>query len=87
MGLIDVMEYIKSDIETVNIGLAASMAAVILASGKQGKIKSIKSSRVIIHQPLGGFSGYTQASDMEIDTKEILSLKKELYQEEMKVIQ
>jgi ATP-dependent Clp protease protease subunit len=80
MGLIDVMEYIKSDIETVNIGLAASMAAVILASGTQGKRKSLKRSRVMIHQPLGGFSGYTQASDMEIDTKEILSLKKELYQ-------
>ena len=64
LGLLDVMEYIISDIETVNTGLAASMAAVILCSGTPGKRKALKRSRTMIHQPLG-YGGWGQASDME----------------------
>jgi ATP-dependent Clp protease protease subunit len=80
LGLLDTMEYIKPDIMTINTGLAASMAAVILCSGTIGKRKALKRSRTMIHQPLG-FGGYVQqASDMEIEAKEINSLKKELYE-------
>jgi ATP-dependent Clp protease protease subunit len=79
LGLLDVMDYVKPDIVTMNTGLAASMAAVILCSGTKGKRKSLKRSRTMIHQPLG-YGGYAQASDMEIEAKEINSLKKELYE-------
>ena len=79
LGLLDVMDFIKPDIITVNTGLAASMAAVILCSGTKGKRKALKRSRTMIHQPLG-YTGYAQASDMEIEAKEINSLKKELYE-------
>lgn len=79
LGLIDVMEFIKPDIVTVNTGLAASMAAVILCSGTTGKRKALRRSRTMIHQPLG-YTGYAQATDMEIEAKEINSLKKELYE-------
>ena len=79
LGLLDVMDYVKPDIVTMNTGLAASMAAVVLCSGKKGKRKSLKRSRTMIHQPLG-YGGYAQASDMEIEAKEINSLKKELYE-------
>lgn len=79
LGLLDVMDYIKSDIVTVNTGLAASMAAVVLCSGEKGKRKSLKRSRIMIHQPLtyGGF--LQQASDVEIEAKEVNHIKKELY--------
>jgi ATP-dependent Clp protease protease subunit len=80
LGLLDVMDFVKPDIITVNTGLAASMAAVILCSGTNGKRKALKRSRTMIHQPMSYGSGYSQASDMELDTKEILSLKKELYE-------
>lgn len=79
LGVLDTMEYIKPDIITINTGLAASMAAVILCSGSKGKRKSLKRSRTMIHQPLG-YLGFAQASDFEIDAKEINSLKKELYE-------
>jgi ATP-dependent Clp protease protease subunit len=79
LGLLDVMDYVKPDIVTVNTGLAASMAAVVLCSGTKGKRKSLKRSRTMVHQPLS-YSGYAQASDMEIEAKEINSLKKELYE-------
>ena len=79
LGLLDVMDYVKPDIVTINTGLAASMAAVVLCSGTKGKRKSLKRSRTMIHQPLG-YGGYAQASDMEIEAKEINSLKKELYE-------
>jgi ATP-dependent Clp protease protease subunit len=79
LGLIDVMEFIKPDIVTVNTGLAASMAAVILCSGTKGKRRALRRSRTMIHQPLG-YTGYAQATDMEIEAKEINSLKKELYE-------
>jgi len=78
LGLLDTMEYIKPDIITVNTGLAASMAAVILCCGSEGKRRSLKRSRTMIHQPMAGFGGYLQASEIEIDAKEINSLKKEL---------
>jgi ATP-dependent Clp protease protease subunit len=79
LGLLDTIEYIKPDVITINTGLAASMAAVILCSGTKGKRKALKRSRTMIHQPLG-YLGFSQASDIEIDAKEINSLKKELHQ-------
>ena len=65
LGLLDVMDFVKPDIITVNTGLAASMAAVILCSGTKGKRKALRRSRTMIHQPLG-YTGYAQATDMEI---------------------
>jgi ATP-dependent Clp protease protease subunit len=79
LGLLDVMEYVKPEIVTINTGLAASMAAVILCSGSKGKRKALKRSRTMIHQPLG-YGGWSQASDMEIEAKEINDLKRELYE-------
>ena len=79
LGLLDTMEYVKPDIVTINTGLAASMAAVLLCSGTKGKRKGLRRSRTMIHQPLAGFGGYLQASDLEIDAREINSLKKELH--------
>lgn len=80
LGLLDVMDYVTPDIVTINTGLAASMGAVILCSGTKGKRRALKRSRTMIHQPLG-YGGYVQqASDMEIEAKEINSLKKELYE-------
>jgi ATP-dependent Clp protease protease subunit len=80
LGLLDVMDFVNCDISTVNTGLAASMAAVILCSGKKGKRRALKRSRTMIHQPLGYGGWVQQASDMEIEAKEINSLKKELYE-------
>lgn len=79
LGLLDTMEYIKPDIITINTGLAASMAAIILAGGTKGKRKSLKRARTMIHQPLSASYGWSQASDMEIEAKEVNSLKTELY--------
>lgn len=79
LGLLDVMDFVKPDIVTVNTGLAASMAAVILCSGTKGKRKALRRSRTMIHQP-STYSGYSQATDIEIEAKEINSLKKELYE-------
>jgi len=78
LGLLDVMDFIKPKISTVNTGLAASMGAVILCSGDKGLRKSLKRSRTMIHQPIGG-GWMQQASDIEIEAREINSLKKELY--------
>ena len=75
-GIIDTMDYIKPDIATICVGQAASMAAVILASGAKNKRSALENSRIMIHQPLGGVQG--QATDIEIHTKEILSLKERL---------
>jgi ATP-dependent Clp protease protease subunit len=80
LGLLDVMDYVKSDISTVNTGLAASMAAVILCSGERGKRKALKRSRTMIHQPLTYGGWMQQASDVEIEAKEMNHLKKELYE-------
>lgn len=80
LGLLDVMEYVTPDIVTINTGLAASMGAVILCAGAKGKRKALKRSRTMIHQPLGFGGWMQQASDMEIEAREINSLKKELYE-------
>jgi ATP-dependent Clp protease protease subunit len=80
LGLLDVMDFIKPDISTVNTGLAASMAAVILCSGTKGKRKALKRSRTMIHQPLTYGGWMQQASDVEIEAKEMNTLKKELYE-------
>lgn len=80
LGLLDVMDFVRPDIVTVNTGLAASMGAVILCAGTKGKRKALKRSRTMIHQPLGYGGWMQQASDMEIEAKEINSLKKELYE-------
>ena len=80
LGLLDVMELVKPDIVTVNTGLAASMAAVLLCSGTKGKRRAPRRSRTMIHQPLGYGGWVQQASDMEIEAREINSLKKELYE-------
>jgi len=73
MAVYDTMQYIKPDITTVCIGQAASMGAVLLTAGTTGKRYSLPSSRILIHQPMGGFQG--QASDIEIQAKEILRMK------------
>jgi len=77
LGIYDTMQYIKPDIATICTGMAASMGAVLLCAGATGKRTALKHSRVMIHQPMGGADG--QASDMEIQVKQISILKKELY--------
>lgn len=77
LGIYDTMQYISSDVSTICTGMAASMAAVLLVAGAEGKRFGLKHSRVMIHQPMGGAQG--QASDIEITAREIQKLKKELY--------
>lgn len=77
LGIYDTMQYISSDVSTICTGMAASMASVLLVAGAKGKRFALKHSRVMIHQPMGGAQG--QASDIEITAREILKLKKELY--------
>ena len=76
LSIYDTMQFIKPDVATLCIGQAASMGAVLLCGGAEGKRQALPNSRVMIHQVLGGFQG--QASDIEIHTKEILSIKKKL---------
>ena len=73
MAVYDTMQYIKPDIATVCIGQAASMGALLLTAGTKNKRYSLPNSRILIHQPMGGFQG--QASDIEIQAKEILRMK------------
>ena len=77
LGIYDSMQYVKPDIATINMGLCASMAYVLLCAGEKGKRSALKHSRSMQHQPLGGAQG--QASDIEITAKQIQILKKELY--------
>ncbi len=77
LGIYDTMQYIKCDVATICTGMAASMGAVLLTAGTEGKRSALKHSRVMIHQPMGGAQG--QASDIEITAREIMKLKKELY--------
>lgn len=77
LGIYDTMQFISCDVATICTGMAASMAAVLLVAGQEGKRSALPHSRVMIHQPLGGVQG--QASDIEIEAKEILKFKKELY--------
>ncbi len=78
LGIFDTMHYVLPDVATICTGMAASMAAVLLAAGHKGKRSCLPHSRVMIHQPLGGVQG--QATDIEITAREILKLKDELYQ-------
>lgn len=78
LGIYDTMQYIAPDVATICVGMAASMGAVLMCAGEKGKRTSLKHSRVMIHQPLGGAEG--QASDIEITAREIQKLKKELYE-------
>ncbi|HHW15200.1 MAG TPA: ATP-dependent Clp endopeptidase proteolytic subunit ClpP [Firmicutes bacterium] len=76
LAIYDTMQYVRPDVCTICVGMAASMAAVLLAAGTKGKRFALPYSRIMIHQPLGGFQG--QAKDVEIRAKEILYLKKSL---------
>ena len=76
LGIYDTKQYIKSEVSTLCIGQAASMASFLLAAGGKGKRFSLPNSRVMVHQPSAGFTG--QATDIEIHAKEVLSLKKRL---------
>ncbi|WP_094752163.1 ATP-dependent Clp endopeptidase proteolytic subunit ClpP [Psychromonas sp. CD1] len=76
MAIYDTMQFIKPDVSTVCMGMAASMGAFLLASGAPGKRHCLPNAKVMIHQPLGGFQG--QASDFEIHAKEILATKKRM---------
>ena len=78
MAIYDTIQYIKAPVSTICVGQAASMAALLLSSGEKGKRYSLKHSRIMIHQPLGGFQG--QATDIHIHAQEILRMKLELNQ-------
>ena len=76
MAIYDTMQFIKPDVSTICVGQAASMGSLLLAAGAKGKRFCLPSSRVMIHQPLGGYQG--QASDIEIHTREILTMRDKL---------
>ena len=76
MAILDTMRFIKPDVATYCVGMAASMAAVLLTAGTKGKRYSLPHSRILLHQPMGGFRG--QASDIDIHAREILKVKEEL---------
>ncbi|RQW83872.1 MAG: ATP-dependent Clp endopeptidase proteolytic subunit ClpP [Geobacter sp.] len=78
MAIYDTMQYIKAPVSTICVGQAASMAALLLAAGEKSKRYSLKNSRIMIHQPLGGFQG--QATDIHIHAREILRMKEILSQ-------
>ena len=78
MGIYDTMQYVKSPISTICLGQAASMGALLLAGGAKNKRYALPHSRIMIHQPLGGFQG--QATDVDIHAKEILKIREELNQ-------
>lgn len=76
LAIYDTMQYVRPDVATVCLGQAASMGALLLAGGAKGKRSALPHSRIMIHQPLGGYQG--QASDVEIHAREMLRIKKEL---------
>lgn len=76
LAIYDTMQYVKPDVATLCVGQAASMAAWLLAGGAKGKRAALPNSQIMIHQPLGGFSG--QATDIEIHAKHILALKEKM---------
>ena len=78
LGIYDTMQYIGADVSTICTGMAASMAAVLLAAGTKGKRSGLKHSRMMIHQPMGGAQG--QVTEIEIIVREIQKLKVELYE-------
>jgi ATP-dependent Clp protease protease subunit len=76
MAILDTMRFVKPDVSTLCLGMAASMGAVLLAGGAKGKRMSLPHSRILLHQPSSGFQG--QASDIEIHARELLKIKKEI---------
>lgn len=76
IAIYDTMQFIKSDVATICVGQAASMAAVLLAAGRKGKRYSLPNSRIILHQPFGGFQG--QASDIAIQAREMLRIREKI---------
>ncbi|MBD3306407.1 ATP-dependent Clp endopeptidase proteolytic subunit ClpP [candidate division KSB3 bacterium] len=76
LAIYDAIQYIKPDVSTICVGQAASMAAVLLAAGTQGKRYTLPHARILIHQPMGGFQG--QATDIDIQAREILRMKEEI---------
>lgn len=78
MAIYDTIQYIKCDVSTISIGMAASMGAFLLAAGKKGKRKALPNSEIMIHQPLGGARG--QATDIAIQAEQILKIKKRMNQ-------
>lgn len=80
LAIYDTMQYIKSEVVTICVGLAASMGAFLLAAGAPGKRLALPHSRIMIHQPLGGVQGRRQATDIEIEANEILRIRDELNQ-------
>jgi len=78
LAIYDTMQYIKPKVETLCMGQAASMAAILLAAGQKGKRFSLPHARIMLHQPMGGFQG--QATDVDIQAKEILKLREDLNQ-------
>ena len=77
MAIYDTMRYIKSDLVTICVGMAASMASILLMAGAKGKRFALPHAQVMLHQPMGGFSG--QASDIEIHARNILRTREEMY--------
>jgi ATP-dependent Clp protease protease subunit len=80
MAIYDTMHYIKCDVCTICIGMAASMGAFLLAGGTKGKRQALPNSEILIHQPLGGTNGVVQASDMQIEAEHIQHVKKKMNQ-------
>jgi len=80
LAIYDTMQYIKSEVVTICVGLAASMGAFLLGAGTPGKRLALPHSRIMIHQPLGGIQGRRQATDIEIEANEILRIRDELNQ-------
>ena len=80
LAIYDTMQHIKSEVVTICVGLAASMGAFLLAGGTKGKRLALPHSRIMIHQPLGGTQGRSQATDIEIEAKEILRMRDQLNQ-------
>ena len=78
MAIFDTMQHIKSEVVTLCVGLAASMGAFLLTAGTKGKRLALPHSRIMIHQPLGGIQGRRQATDIEIEAREILRIKRQL---------
>lgn len=78
MAIYDTMQHIKSEVVTICVGIAASMGAFLLAAGTQGKRIALPHSRIMIHQPLGGTQGRRQATDIEIEAREILRIRQQL---------
>ncbi|MBL1209175.1 ATP-dependent Clp protease proteolytic subunit [Geminocystis sp. GBBB08] len=78
LAIYDTMQHIKSEVVTICVGLAASMGAFLLTAGAKGKRLALPHSRIMIHQPLGGVQGRRQATDIEIEAKEILRIRDDL---------